>query len=142
MLESPCAVLDTFFGNSSSAYLEEPLPHYDGMDIREVVAANVQTLIDYARDHDRPYGDQKALAKKARIAMSTVARIRKAEVGVSVDVLEAIANAYGLSAWQLMMPNLDPTNPPVVCITASERALYRKLKSAAAELALIPNGEE
>lgn len=112
------------------------------MQIRAIVAANVQTLIDYARDHGQPCGDQKSLAKKAGVSMSTVARIRKQEAGTSIDALESIANCYGLQAWQLLMPNLDPTNPPVFCMTATERELYRNLKSAAATIAAIPNHSE
>jgi transcriptional regulator with XRE-family HTH domain len=135
------AALDTFSGNLSSAFSESYSLHYSAMDIKDIVAANVQTLMDYARDHDQPYGEQKALAKRAKVAMSTVARIRKAEVGCSIDVLDAIARVYGLSAWQLMMPNLDPTNPPVFCVTATERDLYRRMRHAAAALAEIPNGE-
>ena len=122
--------------------MEPDLPHYWEMDIRTVVAANVQTLMDYARDRGQPCGDQKSLAKKAGVSMSTVARIRKREVGGSIDVLEAIAKCYGLQAWQLLMPNLDPTNPPVFCMTATERELYRNLKSSAATIAAIPNHSE
>ena len=121
--------------------METLLLHYWLMDIRTIVAANIQTLMDYARDHGQPYGDQKALAKRAGVSMSTVARIRKAQVGGSIDVLDAIAKCYGLQAWQLMMPNLDPTNPPVFCMTATEQALYRRMKSSAAEFASLPNGE-
>lgn len=122
--------------------MESDFPHYWQMQIRAVVAVNVQTLINYARDHGQPYGDQKALAKRAGVSMSTIARIRKQEAGTSVDVLEAIAKCYGLQAWQLLMPNLDPTNPPVFCMTATEREMYRRLKSSAAELAAMPNGDE
>jgi DNA-binding XRE family transcriptional regulator len=134
--------LDTFFGNSSSALTEPDLLHYWEMQIRAVVAANVNTLIDYARYHGQPCGDQKSLARKAGVSMSTIARIRKQEVGGSIDVLESIAKCYGLQAWQLLMPNLDPTNPPVFCMTATERELYRNLKSAAATIAAIPNHSE
>jgi transcriptional regulator with XRE-family HTH domain len=135
------AALDTFSGNLSNAFSEAYSLHYSSMGIKNIVAANVQTLMDYAKDHGQPYADQKALAKRAKVAMSTVARIRKAEVGCSIDVLDAIARVYGLSAWQLMMPNLDPTNPPVFCVTATERDLYRRMRHAAAALAEIPNGE-
>jgi transcriptional regulator with XRE-family HTH domain len=134
--------LDTFFGNLSIAFSEADSLHYGAMDIRDIVAVNIQTLMDYARDHSQPHGDQKSLAKKARVAMSTIARIRKAEVGCSVDVLDAIARVYGLSAWQLLMPNLDPTNPPVFCMTATERDMYRRMKQAASALAELPNGDE
>jgi transcriptional regulator with XRE-family HTH domain len=136
------APLDTFFGNASSADSGSDFPQYWEMQIRAIVAANVQTLIDYARDRKQPFSDQKSLAKAAGVSMSTIARIRKQEAGTSVDVLESIAKCYGLQAWQLLMPNLDPTNPPVFCMTATERDLYRNLKSAAATIAAIPNHSE
>lgn len=109
------------------------------MDIRKVVGGNVQRLMDYAADHGSPYGDQRSLAAKAKVSMSTVARIRKAQVAPGVDVLERIAGVYRLQAWQLLIPDLDPTNPPVFAMTATERDLYRNLRAAAQQLAAANN---
>jgi hypothetical protein len=51
--------------------------------------------------------------------------VLSAEVGASIDTLEAIANVFEISVYQLVLPNLDARNPQVVTgATAAERAMY------------------
>ena len=110
--------------------------YLSGMDVRRVVAENIQTLLDYARDHQKPYADAKALAVRAGLSPSTVGHILKCEGAAKIDTLEAIAQVYKLSAWSLLIPNLDPSNPPVVPYTDTERALYWRIKSVAKDFVL------
>ncbi len=109
------------------------------MDIKRVVSDNVQTLLNYAADRHQPYGDAKALAIKAGISPSTVGHLLKCETAAKIDTLHAIAKVYKLEAWQLLIPNLDPSNPPVVPYSDAERALYWRIKSVAQDFAL-PGG--
>lgn len=97
-------------------------PKYVGF-MRTVVASNVRALIDdhYKESPNKP----KALAKATGLSLSSVQRVLSAEAGASIDTLEAIANAFEISVYQLVLPNLDPGNPQVVSgATAAERSLY------------------
>jgi transcriptional regulator with XRE-family HTH domain len=116
-----------------------PLVGYaDGMphdDPRVVLASNLRVLLDYARDRHLPYADAKSLARKAGLTPSTVGHWLKAENAAQIDKLERLASVFKLRAWQLLIPNLDPANPPAVPYTDAERRLYWRIKAAARELA-------
>jgi len=43
--------------------------------------------------------------------------------------IEAIAKAFQLSAWQLLISGLDPSNPPACELTRAEKDLYDRLRS-------------
>lgn len=105
-------------------------------DPRLVLASNLRALLAYARDKKLPYSDAKALAKKAGLTPSTVGHWLRAENAAQIDKLERLAAVFKLRAWQLLIPNLDPSNPPAVPYTDAERRLYWRIKAAARELAL------
>ena len=97
--------------------------------MRQVLAQNVRGLLEihYRDATDRP----RALAKDAGVSLSTVQRIINLEVGASLDNLEAVAGAFQLSAYQLLIPNLNSRNPQVVKgVTKDEERLYRLWKQA------------
>lgn len=75
-----------------------------------------------------------AVAKDAGVSLSTVQRIMSAQVGASLDNIEAIANVFDLSAYQMLIPELDVSNPQIVhgASKAEERA-YRLWKKSPAE---------
>ena len=65
----------------------------------------------------------------------TLDRIRRMESGASIDQLDALAKIYGLEPWQLLVPNLDPTNPPMLAsISAKQMEMLERIKQAAKEL--------
>lgn len=41
-----------------------------------------------------------------------VDRIRREEVACKIDTLAQLARVFGLQAWQLLVPDLDPVRPP------------------------------
>lgn len=95
--------------------------------MRVVLAENVQRLMDihYPDSRNRP----KALAKDAGVSLSTVQRIlgQQGGTGATLDNIEAVANAFELSAYQILIPELDTHNPQVVAgATAAEKRLYRR----------------
>ena len=47
------------------------------------------------------------LAKDAGIGPGTASRIKEHETSVGIDVLDAIAKAFKVSAWQLLVPGLN-----------------------------------
>jgi len=94
----------------------------------ETIADNLQAL-----KADRQIPSDNALAKLANVDQKTVWRIMRHEQSPTVDMLEKLAKPFGLHAWQLLIPNLDPKNPPVFVMTDTERDLYRKLARLASE---------
>lgn len=48
--------------------------------------------------------NQNRLARDARVGVATVSRIKNADTSVGLDVLERIAGALGVEAWQLIYP--------------------------------------
>lgn len=122
------------------AQMLPPVGYCQAMDVKKVVANNLQALIKDAADHRQPYADAKSLAIKAGVQPSTVGYILKGKNAARIDTLEALANVYKLPAWALLIPDLDPSNPPVVPYTDAERALYWRIKQVAKDL-MHPSGE-
>ena len=95
------------------------------MDPKDILAENVKTLKDRSG-----LGNLK-LSKKCNVSEGTINRALKATGALDIDSIDAIARAFGLHAWQLLVPHLDPTNPHVVAeLTSAERELYKKLSAA------------
>lgn len=91
--------------------------------MRSVLAHNVEALMHrhYSLSSNKP----KALAGDAKVSLSTVQRIIAAEVGASLDNIEAIAGVFELSTYQLLAPNLNIDNPQVIKgATKDEERLY------------------
>lgn len=107
-------------------------------DFKAVVAANVQTLLDHASDTGKDWDSPKRLAKKAGLGHMTIYRMLRGQAA-KIDELESVARVFKLHAWQLLIPELDPTNPPVVPLTTAERRFYAEVKRAAR---VFRNGED
>ena len=65
------------------------------------------------------------------IDQKTVSRILKAEVSVQLDTVQAIAAAFEIEAYQLLIPGLNPANPQILrALSKEEENLYRALDEA------------
>lgn len=109
------------------------------MDMKQVLAGNLKRLMEHR------YGgeNQTALAKESKVSQATVGRIMRKEVAAGVVNIAKLARAFHLAPWQLVVPDLDPTSPPVLRkLNAAEEELYRKIASAAAELANLEKTEQ
>jgi transcriptional regulator with XRE-family HTH domain len=94
------------------------------------VAINLRSLIAASRQRT-----VNAWAVRNEMVQSTVNRIVNGTMDPTVSMLEAIAKKFGLAAWQLLVPDLDPEDPPVLrSASAQEKALFDKLKESMAEL--------
>jgi transcriptional regulator with XRE-family HTH domain len=109
---------------------------WEAVGVALILAANLQRLMQHAADrHDYARATARALETYierqgwARVGKSTIHRILKGSTPPALDTLEAIARAYDLQVWQLLAPNLDPTNPPVIPLTETEEALYRRMRT-------------
>lgn len=69
--------------------------------VRKVLAHNLKSLMKqrYPDHPNRPL----ALAKDARISLSSVQRTMEARTGASVDTIEAIAIVFGVQPFQLLI---------------------------------------
>ena len=75
------------------------------------------------------------LSKDAGIAIGSVQRMRDENTSIGINIVAKVANAFGLQPWQLLFPELDPKNPPALCITEAERKLYSRFALAAQDVA-------
>jgi transcriptional regulator with XRE-family HTH domain len=100
-------------------------------DSRKILWENVSAIMRWR------YGKsaQGKFLKDTGCGNGTVTRIKNQRTSVGIETLDKIATAYGLQAWHLLVPGLDPSNPPVVWLTQPERDLYKRLKAAAEEVA-------
>lgn len=111
-----------------------------GMPITRVLANNLAALMNYAAESESVEAgpaSQKALAGLTGLGRGTIQRAlgrSKDLTAVGIDTLEALARAYGLQAWELLLPGLDPRNPPIV-ITPAAQLLSARFKTVPANQA-------
>lgn len=86
----------------------------------EILANNLDAL---CTSH-KTLKSQSAIAKAAKVDQKTVGRILNKTNEPSLEVLSKIAKAFGLAPWQMLVPDLEPTNPPML---ASESNALKKL---------------
>ena len=94
-------------------------------DSRAVLWENVSALMRqrYGKEHLTKF------AKDIGAGPGTATRIKNQETSIGLDVIDRIAVEFKLEPWQLLVPNLDPTNPPVLApLSDAERKLYAKLR--------------
>ncbi|MGL5005267.1 MAG: hypothetical protein ACRDAM_20175 [Casimicrobium sp.] len=109
------------------------VPHDIGMfDPKLVRWANVSALMR------QRYGKENMLrlSKEAGVAIASIQRMRDENTSIGIDIVAKVANVFDLLPWQLLFPNLDPKNPPVLGITEAEKRLYSSLRIAAQEIAV------
>lgn len=98
---------------------------------RETLAANLAALM-----RERPHLDTfKKIVAAGGPSNGSLDRIRRRKVGCSIDQLDALARVFDLQSWQLLIPDLEPNNPPVVRgASETERRLWERLDSLMREL--------
>jgi transcriptional regulator with XRE-family HTH domain len=81
---------------------------------------------------------QTKLAQATKVMdQTTVGRIENAAIATTVDMVEALALAFGLEPWHLFTENVDRKNPPIVRgRTATERELWNRIEESATLLGL------
>lgn len=88
----------------------------------QVLAENLKRIVDQSGLSTRAW----ALGKK--LEPRNIHRIIAGAQSPTLDLLGDIADACGMAPWQLLVPALDPENPPVVTMTKAERDFYRKVR--------------
>ncbi len=99
---------------------------------REVIAKNLFHLMESA-----PHlNSQPKVAARSGLGQTSIGRILRTEAGATVDSLDAIAKAFGIEPWHLLVPNLDPhCLPKVMSLSDKEFDLMEKMRLAAQDYA-------
>lgn len=101
--------------------------------VRNVLRQNLKACIA----HNSGPSSQTSLRKKSMVAQATVGRVLS-DLGENtrIETVAKLAKAYGLEAWQLLVPGMDPSNPPVLrSASKTEQEMYDRLLRAAEEIA-------
>lgn len=75
------------------------------------------------------------LSEKTKLGTGTIHRIRNGQADANLSTLEALAKAFDLQPWQLLVPNFDPGNlPALLNATEAEMRLWERLKDVAKDM--------
>lgn len=75
-----------------------------------------------------------AWSVQRKLQARNIQRILNGEQSPSLDSMEDIARACGLEPWQMLMPGIDLSNPPVFVMSQTEAELYDRLRAGFASL--------
>ncbi len=108
-------------------------------DTVAILAGNLRRLMDASS----ALRTQQAVAKATRgvVNQTTVGRILSRKHNPTASTVAALARAFDLSPWQLLVPDIDPANPPTLrTAEGAEAEFYRRMQALAAELGI--NGKK
>jgi len=97
--------------------------------LRAVLAKNLRALMEA----QEPPLSGRALGLAVDIDPKTVTRILAQQHAPSIDTVAALAGYFHLLPWQLLVPGMDPADPPVTQLSRAESALYLKLRKVASD---------
>lgn len=111
-----------------------------GESARTILAANLRALMAHSKTANTLLALERETEKHGlKVGKSTIDRAARGETPLNLDAIEVIAAVYGISAWQLLVPNITPANPPVLkSIGAAEDLLYEKIGALVKEIATSP----
>lgn len=100
------------------------------------LSALFRTNLARLMQSDRTLKTQEALAERARVGQRTVSRILRGEQSPTLKVVEKLAGAFDLEPWQMLVPDLEPGNPPITKqVDDQQRQLWARFRQAAQDLA-------
>lgn len=109
--------------------------------LRRIIAANANALAKRVfRDAENVPVSIVEASKSAKVnalIKSTVQRIMAGSTSATLEQLEALAHAFDVAPYQLLIPDLDAENPQIAKgATVEEHELYRRLVKSAVDEAL------
>lgn len=105
-------------------------PTMHKIDTRQVLWANVEALMN----HHWGGENLSRLAREAKIGPGSTTRMKQQATSVGLELVDKVAELFGLQTWQLLVPGLEPKSPPTLLpMSEAERALYTRLIQAARE---------
>lgn len=90
---------------------------------RRILADNVARMIERSKSSVR------AWAMGNGLDVRKIDRLTKKEYSTTLDTLDEIAAAIGVQPWQLLVPNMDLNNPPLLVMSEAERQIYERIRS-------------
>lgn len=102
-----------------------------GKTSRQILSANLKALMASHAHLD----SFKKIVQAGGPSNGTLDRIRRMESGCSIDELDKLARIFELESWQLLVPDLDPANPPLLAhVSERQLELLAKFKRMAKEV--------
>jgi transcriptional regulator with XRE-family HTH domain len=95
--------------------------------LARLLATNLETLMQVRAG----LHTQAAVAKAASVDQRTVGRILKCEHAPTLAQVEKLAKAFSLQPWQLLAPDLDADDLPVLVLNRSQSEAWRSIRLAA-----------
>lgn len=77
---------------------------------------------------------QAKLGQAAGVDQRTIGRILNCEHAPTAAQIEKIARAFSIEPWQLLLPQLDPGDPPTHVLRRSEDDAWQSMRVAAATI--------
>lgn len=104
------------------------------MDIRQILATNLQQLQTRHKDLASTPAIERATADMGegkKISKTVLQQVQKGKTPFNLDDLQTLAELFGLDAWQLLVPQIDPEHPPVLTsVGETDREMYKRMKAA------------
>lgn len=109
------------------------------MSARAILATNIKRLMDANPSLSSLVKvAEEAKRKGHTISKNAVDSAKSGAHATNMDTLDGIARAFEMEAWQLLVPNMNPQNPPVLrSIGETEDEMYKRLRNAAAEIVAL-----
>jgi hypothetical protein len=105
------------------------------MNTKQILWENVKALMVKTYGEENLYKTVKdSKSKGIPISLGSLQRIKAQDTAVGIDVLDKIASHFELQAWQLLIQNLDPANPPVFILDKKQQEFFTRMKSAYKDL--------
>jgi hypothetical protein len=106
------------------------------MDALSIISANLARL----KASSKQYNTFQAIEKRTeelgyKVGKSTIQRMVKKPTPLGLQAVDALAHVFGLDAWQLLVPSLDPAHPPVLrSVSPREEEIYKRAGCVLKEL--------
>ena len=102
------------------------------MKTDEILWQNVKALMiqKYGKENlNRTNIDSTAHNKDMAISLGSLQRIKAQNTATGLEVIDKLAYFFEVSSWQLLVPNMNPSNLPVLMTPSEiEQELYRRMK--------------
>ena len=85
------------------------------LDIKLIISNSVSKLLEGRKDISRLN-----LSRQMNVADGTLGRIKYGTGNPNIETVETIAKFFKFEAWQLLVENFDPSNPPKLAGTSQD----------------------
>ena len=102
------------------------LSHSYTVDTKEILARNLRALMD-ANEHLCTY---RKITAAGGGSNGTLDRISRQDGNSGLNKLDPLAKVFGVKPWQLLVPNFDALNPPILADASPMAADLAKMFDA------------